>query len=55
MIFNISTAINFNSDDGLFYGKIHLSVKNNSHLDRVIKKILKIEGVENVNRINEER
>ncbi len=47
--------VNFNSDDGLFYGKIHLSVKNNSHLDRVIKKILNIEGVENVNRINEER
>ena len=47
--------INFNSNDGLFYGKITLSVKNNSHLQKVIKQILKIDGVQNINRINEER
>ena len=44
--------INFNSDDGLFYGKITLLVKNSSHLAKVIEQILKIEGVKNVNRIN---
>ena len=47
--------VNFNSDDGLFYGKIHLLVKNNTHLNKVMQQILKIEGVQNVNRINEER
>jgi len=45
--------VNFNSDDGLFYGKITLLVKNNTHLEKVMKQILKIEGVEQVNRINE--
>ena len=47
--------LNFNSDDGLFYGKIHLLVKNNSHLKNVIEKILKIEGVKSVNRVNIEQ
>ena len=47
--------VNFNSDDGLFYGKIHLLVKNNTHLNKVMQQILKIDGVQNVNRINEER
>jgi len=45
--------VNFNSNDGLFYGKINLSVKHNTHLKKVILQILKIEGVEHVNRINE--
>ena len=45
--------VNFNSDDGLFYGKITLLVKNNKHLEKVIKQILKIDGVNMVNRINE--
>ena len=45
--------VNFNSDDGLFYGRITLLVKNNSHLEKVIKQIAKIEGVQNVNRIND--
>jgi len=47
--------VNFNSNDGLFYGRITLLVKNNSHLQKVVKQIMKIEGVENVNRINEEK
>ncbi|MBF25446.1 MAG: RelA/SpoT family protein [Flavobacteriales bacterium] len=45
--------VNFNSDDGLFYGRINLSIKNNKHLTKVMKQIKKIEGVEYVNRINE--
>ena len=45
--------VNFNSNDGLFYGKITLLVKNNTHLERVMKQILKIEGVEQVHRIND--
>ena len=45
--------VNFNSNDGLFYGKITLLVKNNTHLEKVIKQILKIDGVEQVNRTNE--
>mgnify|MGYP001227305243 CR=1 FL=1 len=45
--------VNFNSDDGLFYGKITLLVKNNTHLEKVIKQILKIEGVEQVHRVSE--
>ena len=45
--------LNFNSDDGLFYGKINLLVKNNKHLKKVMEQILKIEGVKSVNRVNE--
>ena len=45
--------VNFNSNDGLFYGKITLLVKNNAHLKKVMKQILKIDGVEQVNRTNE--
>ena len=45
--------VNFNTDDGLFYGRINLSIKNNTHLQKVMKQILKIDGVEHVNRINE--
>ncbi len=45
--------LNFNSNDGLFFGKITLSVKNNSHLQKVINQIMKIDGVNNVNRVKE--
>ena len=45
--------LNFNTNDGLFYGKITLLVKNNKHLEKVTKQIQKIEGVEQVKRINE--
>ena len=45
--------LNFNTNDGLFYGKITLSVKNNSHLQKVINQIMKIDGVNNVNRVKE--
>ncbi len=45
--------VNFNSNDGLFYGRINLSIKNNRHLTKVMLQIKKIDGVEHVNRINE--
>lgn len=45
--------VNFNSNDGLFYGRITLLVKNNTHLEKVIRQILKIDGVKTVNRIKE--
>ncbi|MBJ04747.1 MAG: RelA/SpoT family protein [Flavobacteriales bacterium] len=45
--------VNFNSDDGLFYGKITLLVKNIKHLEKVIKQLYKIEGVKSINRIKE--
>ena len=32
--------VNFNTDDGLFYGRINLSIKNNTHLQKVMKQIL---------------
>ena len=45
--------VNFNSNDGLFYGRITLLVKNNTHLEKVMRQILKIDGVKTVNRIKE--
>ena len=45
--------VNFNTDDGLFYGRINLSVKNNVHLEKLMKQILRIDGVNSVNRSNE--
>ena len=45
--------VNFNTDDGLFYGRINLSVKNNVHLEKLMKQILRIDGVNSVSRSNE--
>jgi guanosine-3',5'-bis(diphosphate) 3'-pyrophosphohydrolase len=45
--------VNFNTDDGLFYGRINLSVKNNVHLEKLMKQILRIDGVNSVNRSTE--
>lgn len=45
--------VNFNSNDGLFYGRITLLVKNNTHLNKVMRQIQKIDGVQTVNRFNE--
>jgi len=47
--------VNFTSNDGLFYGRINLSVKNNTHLEKVVKQILKIDGVNGVNRVKDEK
>jgi guanosine-3',5'-bis(diphosphate) 3'-pyrophosphohydrolase len=45
-------SINITGDDGVFDGKISLSVKNSSQLNRLIKSIQKVEGVKNLERVN---
>jgi GTP pyrophosphokinase len=45
-------SINIVGDEGVFDGKISLSVKNISQLNKVIKSILKVEGVKKVERVN---
>lgn len=45
-------SINISGDEGVFDGKISLSVKNSSQLNKLIKRIQKVEGVKNVERVN---
>jgi len=45
-------SINIKGDDGVFEGKISITVKNSSQLDKLIKKLLKVEGIKNVDRVN---
>ena len=45
-------SINISSDEGIFDGKISLSVKNSSQLNKLIKRIQKVEGVKKVERVN---
>ena len=45
-------SINIKGDDGVFDGKISISVKNSSQLGKLIKNLLKIEGVKKVERVN---
>lgn len=40
--------INFDSDDGVFNGKIALSVKNLNHLNKLIENIKKVNGIDKV-------
>ncbi|MHB0754965.1 RelA/SpoT family protein [Polaribacter sp. M15] len=44
--------INISGDEGIFDGKISLSVKNSSQLNNLIKRIEKVEGVKKVERVN---
>lgn len=44
--------INISGDEGIFDGKISLNVKNSSQLNNLIKRILKVEGVKKVERVN---
>jgi GTP pyrophosphokinase len=44
--------INISSDDGIFDGKISLNVKNSPQLNKLIKRIQKVEGVKKVERVN---
>ncbi|WP_397447036.1 RelA/SpoT family protein [Polaribacter sp. R77954] len=44
--------INISGDEGIFDGKISLSVKNSAQLSKLIKRIEKVEGVKNVERVN---
>ncbi|MCH3885068.1 RelA/SpoT family protein [Tenacibaculum aquimarinum] len=45
-------SINISGDDGVFDGKLSLSVKNKNQLTKLIESIKKIEGVQKVERIN---
>jgi len=45
-------SINIKGDEGVFEGKISISVKNSAQLGKLIKKLLKIEGVKKVDRVN---
>ena len=45
-------SINIKGDDGVFEGKISISVKNSSQLNRLIKNLQKIEGIKKVERVN---
>ena len=45
-------SINISGDEGVFDGKISLSVKNSSQLNKLITNIKKVEGVRNVERVN---
>lgn len=45
-------SINIAGDEGVFNGKISLSVKNSPQLNKLIKNIEKVEGVKKVERVN---
>jgi GTP pyrophosphokinase len=45
-------GINITGNEGVFGGKISLSVKNKSQLNKVINSIQKVEGVKKVERVN---
>jgi GTP pyrophosphokinase len=45
------TNINFDSDDGVFSGKITLRVKNRTILKKLIESLKKINGIDKVSRI----
>ena len=45
-------SINIAGDEGVFEGKISLSVKNSGQLNKLIKSIQKVEGVKKVDRVN---
>lgn len=44
--------INISGDEGIFDGKITLSVKNSGQLNKLINRIQKVEGVKTVERVN---
>lgn len=45
-------SINISGDEGVFDGKISISVKNKNQLDKLIESIKKVEGVQKVDRVN---
>jgi GTP pyrophosphokinase len=44
-------SLNFDSDDGVFSGKINLVVKNNTMLKKLIDKLKAINGIDKVTRV----
>ncbi|MGB1043231.1 MAG: RelA/SpoT family protein [Tenacibaculum sp.] len=45
-------SINISGDDGIFEGKLSLSVKNKTQLNKLIESMKKVEGVQKVERVN---
>lgn len=45
-------SINISSDEGVFDGKLSISVKNSSQLNKLIQRIQKVDGVKTVERVN---
>ncbi|MCL4157777.1 UNVERIFIED_CONTAM: hypothetical protein GTU68_065929, partial [Idotea baltica] len=45
-------SINIKGDEGVFDGKISIGVKNSAQLNKLIKRLLKIEGMKKVDRVN---
>ncbi len=45
-------SINISGDDGVFDGKLSLSIKNKTQLNKLIESIKKLEGVQKVERVN---
>jgi GTP pyrophosphokinase len=45
-------SINISGDEGVFDGKLSLSVKNIAQLNKLIKRIQKVDGVKTVERVN---
>ncbi len=45
-------SINIAANEGVFDGKISLSVKNSGQLDKLMKSIRKVDGVKKVDRVN---
>ncbi|WP_299061040.1 RelA/SpoT family protein [uncultured Polaribacter sp.] len=45
-------SMNIKGNEGVFDGKISISIKNSSQLDKLIKNLNKIEGVKKVERVN---
>ncbi len=45
-------SINITGDEGVFDGKISLSVKNSNQLNKIINNISKVDGVKKVDRVN---
>jgi GTP pyrophosphokinase len=43
-------SINISEEDGIFDGKISVSVKNKSQLDRILDQLKEIEGIKKVSR-----
>ena len=45
-------SLNISSDGGIFHGKITVEIKNNNQLNQLVQKLLKIDGIEKVKRID---
>ena len=45
-------SINISADEGIFDGKLSISVKNSSQLNKLIQRIQKVEGVKTLERVN---